>query len=389
MRVVRLHAVRTPSKVLLPASVQRAAPVFFVVLHGFLAHSGAMNSFVVMLRNELDARNRAILENNDTMSHVTPFHITTLDARNHGLSPHTPTHVLGSLVEDVRSYLLHQLPQTVKEVVEYMDAGHRHEHDVETAGRDGAMASSKVRVIAIGHSMGSMTWAQYLMNQHQKQSSSANQKSEAATSAVQSPPDVQGFVSIDMPPITQSHIAASLVDELVDIIESMKRVEMHRISDLRSAHAEFFRCGMHDIRIRGLCTTNLALAPGPSNPARQVARWKCNVPVLERSIRTGELFFTDAYFKDPLPTEGTAAAAQERRRNEILTCPSVGSVPVLSILGGASPIGGDAKYGNVWERYALDLEQHTIPGAAHTVYYDKPRETISLVMSFLKRIHVL
>ncbi|KPI89050.1 hypothetical protein ABL78_1863 [Leptomonas seymouri] len=384
MSAVRLHAVQTPSKVLLPTSAQRAAPVFFVVLHGFLAHSGAMNSHVVMLRNALDAQNHAILENNDTTSRVLPFHITTLDARNHGLSPHTPTHVLSDLVEDLSSYLMHQLPQVVQEVTDHFGVGQLCKHDVEAEG--GVMLSQKRRVVAIGHSMGSMTWTQYLMDQYQRQASQSH-NNVSAKATPQNPIDVLGLVSIDMPPITQSRMSVDLVDELLEIIECMKKVDMHLISDLRSAHEEFFRCGMQDIRVRGLCTANVALTPDPSNPTRKVASWKCNIPALERSIRTRELFLVDPYFKHPLPA-GNAAETMEQKRKEILSCPSVGDVPVLSILGGVSPIGGDPAYGDLWERYASTLEQHTLPGASHTVYYDKPHETIALVNNFLARIRV-
>lgn len=384
MHPVRLNAVQTPAKVLLPSFAQRAAPVFFVVLHGFLAHSGAMNSFVTMLRNALDAHNHTILENNDTAAHVLPFHITTLDARNHGLSPHTPTHVLSSLVEDLEAYLHTDFPRTVQEVAEDLHVGPLHVYDTDAAK---TVASQRVRVVAIGHSMGSMTWTEYLMKRWRA----------ATLAAGAAPPhlpqgdalSIPGFVSMDMPPVTMSHMSVGLVEELVEIIEGMKKVELDRIFDLRSAHDEFFRCGMQDIRVRGLCTTNLALTPNPADPSgRRVARWKCNVPVLERSIRSGELFFTDAYSKKPLPS-GATPIDEEARRNAILEPPSVGHTPVLSLLGEASPIGGEAQYQNLWERYAVNLEQRSIPGASHTVYYDKPRETIDLVKNFLARIQVL
>jgi pimeloyl-ACP methyl ester carboxylesterase len=383
MCAVRLHAVQTPAKVLLPTFAQRAPPVFFVVLHGFLAHSGALNSFVTMLRNALDAHNHRILENNDTTSRVLPFHITTLDARNHGLSPHTPTHVLSSLVTDLESYLADNFPDTAREAAVHFEV----EHPISPNHNafDKVFPPPPIPVVAIGHSMGSMTWTQYLMNQFEKQSSTSI---KTASSVTPSPVKVRGFVSMDMPPVTTSHMCVGLVEELVEIIDAMKRVEMSRISDLRSAHEEFFRCGMRDIRVRGLCTTNLALTSDPAHPTRKVASWKCNVPVLERSIRSGELFFPDVYAKPPLPAGETRAAAAARVEKS-LTNPSVGSVPVLSLLGSASPIGKNPAYATLWERYAAKLEQHTIAGASHTVYYDKPRETIELVKTFLTRIQVL
>lgn len=376
MPPVPLHAVQTPAKVLLPSFAPRAAPVFFVVLHGFLAHSGAMNSFVVMLRNALDAHNRAVLETNDTTSTLLPFHITTLDARNHGLSPHTPTHELNSLVDDLEHYLSHDLPATASSVCDDLGL----DPAALTSSSDSG-GPQRTRVVAIGHSMGSMTWTQYIMDRCATPSHAFPSSATATTPLV----EVCGLVSMDMPPVTRARRSSSLVAELVGIIESMKKVDMKRVTDLRSAHDEFYRCGMQDIRTRGLCTTNLALTPDPTNPARRVATWKCNVPVLEHSIRSGELFFTDAYLKKPLTACGTA----EQREREVTSSPSVGTVPVLSILGGASPIGGADEYRELWERYAVRLEQHSIPGATHTVYYDKPRETIDLVKSFLKHLHML
>lgn len=381
MCAVRLHAVQTPAKVLLPSFARCAPPVFFVVLHGFLAHSGAMNSFVTMLRNALDAHNHTVLVNNDATSCVLPFHISTLDARNHGLSPHTPTHELHSLAEDLEAYLAYDLPQTVHEVAAHLGVGQLHVYD---SGTEATTASQKIRVVGIGHSMGSMTWTHYLMNRSRSSSTSSPVTATDTLSHL----DVCGFVSMDMPPVTKSHMSANLVEELVEIIECMKKVDLHRICDLRSAHAEFFRCGMQDIRVRGLCTTNLAFTPDPTKPTRKVASWKCNVPVLEQSIRAGDLFFPDAYLKPSLPSGATPALAQ-RRREATLAPPSVGEVPVLSILGGASPIGGEGRYGEMWERYAVHLEQRTIPKASHTVYYDNPRETVNLVKHFLTRLRVL
>lgn len=397
MAAVPLHAVQTPSKVLLPGFVRKAVPIFFVVMHGFLAHSGAMNSFVVILRNAIDAHNRAVLESNDQTSVTLPFHITTLDARNHGLSPHTSAHSSENLVEDLSHYLEHDFPRTVSRVSEaWMRDSSDHSHgDV-----------SCPRVVAIGHSMGSITWTQYLMDRYlpslantgkiqrlELSSTTATSPSNNVSASAQPSLDVKGLVSLDLPPIVRSNMTAKLTGELIDIIEHMKVVNLSAICDLQSGHEEFYRCGMHDIRVRGLCTTNLALQRDPNDPTRRVASWKCNVPVLEHSIRSGELFLPDSYYKPAAGGKGSGGTRdsqeQKQRRHRLaLEYPTVGTVPVLSVLGDASPVGGDPQYQQLWERYAVDLRQHSIPHATHTVYFDKPHETVELVKNFLKEIHV-
>ncbi|GET89515.1 hypothetical protein, conserved [Leishmania tarentolae] len=397
MAAVPLYAVQTPSKVLLPGFVRKAAPIFFVVMHGFLAHSGAMNSFVVMLRNAIDAHNRAVLESNDQTSAALPFHITALDARNHGLSPHTSTHSIENLVEDLSYYLAHDFPRTVSRVSEAWMSDGSNNH---------CGGGARPCVVAIGHSMGSITWTQYLMDRYfpsparnenvqgsESPPTAAASPSNNVSCAPQSSLDVKGLVSLDLPPIVRSNRTAKLTNELIDIMEHMKAVNLSAISDLRSGQEEFYRCGMHDIRVRGLCTTNLALQPDPNDPTRRVARWKCNVPVLEASIRSGQIFLPDSYYKPAAEGKGSggAHASEEHKQNPhqlALEYPSVGMIPVLSVLGAASPVGGDPQYQQLWERYAIDLRQHSIPHATHTVYFDKPHETIELVTNFLKEIHV-
>nr|CCM16438.1 hypothetical protein, conserved [Leishmania guyanensis] len=398
MASVPLHAVQTPSKVLLPGFAKKAPPVFFVVLHGFLAHSGAMNSFVLMLRNAIDEHNHAVLETNDQTSKTLPFHIITLDARNHGLSPHTATHNLENLVEDLSHYLENDFPRTVSRLSgAWMSDGSDHGHD----------DVARPRVVAIGHSMGSITWTRYLMDRYLSSFAKGEKgqglegpsiadpsPSKNVASAAQSSLEVKGLVSLDLPPIVRSHKTAKLTNELIDIIEHMKAVNLDAISDLRSGQEEFYRCGIHDIRVRGLCTTNLRLQLDPSDPMRHVASWKCNVPVLEHSIRSGELFLPDSYYKRAADRNGLGGAhdahqEQQGRHRLALECPSVGTVPVLSVLGAASPVGGNPQYRQLWELYAVNLRQHSIPHAAHVVYFDKPHETVELVKDFLKEIHVV
>lgn len=386
MAPVRLHAVQTPSKVLLPRHVARAAgaPVFFVVLHGFLAHSGAMNSFVVMLRNALDAHNSAVMSTGDSTVAPVPFHITTLDARNHGLSPHTSTHQLADLVEDLDHHLATDFVATVSRVSAAWRLGSSGTEEQDSGSGDHDSTAGRPRVVAVGHSMGSMTWTRHLMDcqlpLHTR-----------GTTGTTPPVDVVGLVSLDMPPVARSHMTKKLTHELVDIIEHMKAVRLGAITDLRSGQEEFYRCGMQDIRVRGLCTTNLALLPDSAHggaPGRRVARWKCNVPVLEHSIRSGDLFFPDSYYK-AVVAESVKAADSAACRQLARQSPTVGTVPVLSVLGGASPVGSDPQYQQLWERHAVDVRQHTIPHATHTVYFDKPRETIEVVKGFLTDVHVL
>lgn len=176
-----------------------------------------------------------------------------------------------------------------------------------------------------------------------------------------------------MPPITAAELSEELHEELSDSIAAMKRVDLTRIHDMRSAHEEFVRCKMDNARIRGLCSTNLLFqqqeraAHGTSGGASVVtARWKCNLPVLEQCWATGALF---------LPNGITPRA------------PLI-DVPVLSVLGGESPIGQNAMYHGLWRRFARDLDEHVVPNATHTVYFDQPKATLQLVEAFLRHLEL-
>lgn len=384
---VPLHFIRALPKIPLSSSTEdpaflSARKVRFLLLHGFLAHGGSLHSLVVNLRNRLDSYNRKLHSLATTSTPpsgpVIDYQIISLDARNHGLSPHTSVHVLPDLVADLGNFLATSGAKTPE---------------------------APVTTIGIGHSMGSGTLAYYLMkrqaavrrgffegNDCDESSRSGNKKTftNFGFGSVPLSPElfkesIDAFVSLDMPPITGSEMSDKLRDELVGMMVEMEKVNLANIVDMRSAHEEFLRCGMTDMRIRGLCSTNLLLrreqpqrqdipkesqAPCTAHP-HVIASWKCNLPVLKRSLAESALFFPAGFeahtddFSFPL------------------------EVPVLSILGGASPIGGKARFQEVWPRFAVNLEQHVVPDATHTVFFDKPEETVDLILQFLERIGVL
>lgn len=112
---ITLRAFRTPSRasmsVLTALLAQNTAtrcpirPIQFVVLHGFLAHSGSLNTFLTMLRKRLDAHNETTVSENRASGTLLEYSIVSLDARNHGLSPHTDTHTLDIIADDLGTFL--------------------------------------------------------------------------------------------------------------------------------------------------------------------------------------------------------------------------------------------------------------------------------------------
>ncbi|EPY30886.1 abhydrolase domain-containing protein 11 [Strigomonas culicis] len=287
-----------------------------LVLHGFLAHGIALNTFSNLLLQRLQQRAHHPPPGGQPAAAVKALSVCTVDARNHGLSPHTPTHTIHDLVADLAALL------------------------------DATQGGASPAVLAVGHSMGAGTWTHLLATQ-------------AARRAA-----VVGLVALDMPPIPASQMSPVLLHSLRHTIDRMDRMRLDALTDMKSVEVECVRCGIFDRRMIGLCTTNIHL-PRRGGGGGTPATWKCNLPVLAQSLAGGELFLPESY----------AAAAPQLE------------VPVLSVLGGKSPIGGDRRYHNRFPpfvRRPLRVEEVVVPHATHTVYFDKPDATVDAVVHFWK-----
>ncbi|KEG09537.1 abhydrolase domain-containing protein 11 [Trypanosoma grayi] len=318
---VRLHS----SKVSAPASLQQLPPIHFILLHGFLSHGNSFLSLAQQLQKQCAAELPG--------QRVEAF---TIDCRNHGRSPHTLTHRLDELVLDLQAWLKHE-------------------------SYDSAHSAAPPTVVAVGHSMGALTWTKYLMDQQQQQPKRQHDAERRAQVAI------AGLVSLDMPPLTKRLLPPSLEAELHEYIHLMKSVNLSAIKDMRSAEVEFVRCGIEDKRVRGFFTTNLNIVRTGSRANPRVS-WRCNIPVLEESLRQRSVFLPDAF-------------PQLCARCRI-------EVPVLSILGGASPVGGSNKYRGLWPNCATVVEEHVLPNAGHNLFYDDVEGTVRLVVGFARRLGI-
>lgn len=237
--------------------------------------------------------------------------------------------------------------------------------------------------------MGSGTIAYYLMQQQAARINGAsyaiNSNDNTNNGHTSVPPctprqylatSIDAFVSLDMPPLTARQMSPILHAELAEMIAAMEGVDLSRISDFHSAHEEFVRCGMTDVRVRGLYSTNLIIernnndiSNGMGSSGKAVAaRWKCNLPALHRASDDYTLFLPDGF----------------RDNSSAFSFPIARTTPVLSILGGDSPIGGQSEVQAMWPAFSQELKQHVVPGATHTVFYDKQTETADLVTHFLR-----
>nr|CCC91216.1 conserved hypothetical protein [Trypanosoma congolense IL3000] len=297
-------------------------PVHFVMVHGFLSHGGSLTSLARRLHKFCAA--------DDTLQPVVFF---AVDCRNHGRSPHTKTHTLDDMVADLHKWLDHSV----------------HVVPGVPAGSEGGPA----KVIAIGHSMGSLVWTKYMMD---RLNGNEHRVSVAA------------LISLDMPPLTNALFPSPLRGLLWNYMELMKKVNLSAIRDMRTARAEFTRCGIHDKEVQGFFTTNLKIDRGGSAPQTETS-WRCNLPVLTESLREGAIFMPEAL-----------TSVTPRRKID---------VPVLSIMGGRSAISKCKHLGGLWSTCATTTEEFILPKAGHNICYDDLDGTASLIESFIKKLSLV
>ncbi|RNF06057.1 abhydrolase domain-containing protein 11 [Trypanosoma conorhini] len=318
---VRLYSARLPSS----ATLSQFPPIRLIFLHGILAHGGTFFSLAQRLRKSCtDALPNRCLE------------MVMLDLRNHGRSPHAATHTLSDVVLDLQHWLEHE--------------GH-----CCVEGPQSNHTASPI-LVAVGHSMGSLAWTKFLMDQQ----TDAGRRKRVR---------IDGFVSLDMPPLTGRQFPSSLQGELCDYVALMKRVDLSAITDVRSAFKEFDRCGIHNKRVQGFLSTNLQIVrPGAATNTKVApsVSWRCNIPVLEETLLQRRIFFPEA-------------SLNSRPHGKI-------SVPVLSLLGGKSPVGGSSRYRGMWSSFADTVEEHVLHDAGHNVYHDDLQGTAQLTEAFLTRL---
>ncbi|ORC87516.1 abhydrolase domain-containing protein 11 [Trypanosoma theileri] len=305
----RVCSARSPSK---------GPPIHFIFLHGFLSHGNSLLSLARRLQRgcTLEEQCRQV-------------EAITVDCRNHGLSPHTSSHTLDELVADINMWM-------------------------EEKGYLIAENTVPPNILAVGHSMGSLAWTKFLMNQEN------DSRREGRVF-------VSGLVSLDMPPLTGSLFPSSIENELSEYMNLMKKVNLSSIRDMRSAQEEFSRCGIKDRRVRDFFTTNIRIVRA-NGKVESPALWKCNIPVLEKALQRRSVFLSDTTIKN-------SAHCKIR-------------VPILSVLGGLSPIGGDTKYHGLWNKSAVNVKEYVLQNAGHNLYYDKLEETAQLIEDFVRGLDI-
>ncbi|KAH9598484.1 hypothetical protein LSM04_000544 [Trypanosoma melophagium] len=209
-------------------------------------------------------------------------------------------------------------------------------------------------ILAVGHSMGSLVWTKFLMAQ----------KDDPER---QGRPFVSVLVSLDMPPLTGSLFPSSMENEVSEYMDLMKKVDLSIIRDMRSAKEEFSRCGINDQRVRDFFSTNIHIVRAKDN-VESSALWKCNIPVLEEALQRRSLFSSDTCIK---------SCTYSKIR-----------VPIPSVLGRLSPMGEDTKYHGLWNKSAVNVNEHVLQDASHILYYDKLEETTRLIEDFVRGLDI-
>ena len=154
--------------------------------------------------------------------------VLALDMRNHGQSPHSDTHTLHAMVEDVRGFL--------------------DRHGIE-------------RARVVGHSMGGKV---------------------ATCLALAHPERVSRLCVVDIAPVEYRY--NPLGDDLAGFIRAMRDVDLSAVKSKAEADA-LLRDAVPDAIIRAFLLTNLVRVPrqrdgAPTAPSAAAFEWRVNLPVL-------------------------------------------------------------------------------------------------------------
>eukprot|EP00796_Vickermania_ingenoplastis_P004254 gene4254-3076_t len=301
--------------------------------------------------------------------------ITSLDMRNHGASPHTPTHTNAGMASDVELFALEQaqrLPATARQVLmghsmgglavmgsllrRYNEAALLPEYPEETAASalfPGWAARDQQDVRA----------SMRLVNKRMGVSETATLQHTLFNEAPGEEPNgaITAAVLVDVTP------TLTIGDDVRNILRAMCGVDMRCIRSYDDAQKELIRVGMDDKSMRDFFITNIAM------PRSGPASWRCNLPVLAAHVDLLKPTITD-WFLNSMAGAGAGAGVGMQ--------PTPCTLPTLFVFGEKSVY----NVKEMRERITVffpNSQQVVIPGANHFVHHEKPKEFTAAIAPFL------
>ncbi|KAK5941947.1 hypothetical protein PMZ80_005898 [Knufia obscura] len=166
--------------------------------------------------------------------------VYTVDLRNHGASPHNPTHTYTSMSIDIEHFLTHQLQLSV----------------------------SRTKPILIGHSMGAKV---------------------AMTAALRNPTWYSGIIPLDNAPVD-----AALKSDFGNYVRAMQEIESHTPALTKQSDADAILAKYEsNIGIRQFLLTNLM--KDPSSTDKKTLIWRVPLNILAKNLDN----MADFPYKDP------------------------------------------------------------------------------------------
>lgn len=353
-----MQVAKLSSKSLLPSSAAKAAGAkgHLCIAHGLLgnAMNWATSARHIVAHPLLKDRLAAV---------------TSLDMRNHGVSPHLPTHTNADLAGDVEYFAASQVPHLPADAKQVL-IGHsmgglaligmllrRYNEDVllpvhadedESSHarfpgwepRDQREVRSSMREVnrELGYATG------YRLGQ-----SLFSERGNAGGA-------VTGAVIVDITP------TATMTSEVRESVAAMCRVDLGRVHSYDDAHAELIRAGLDDKNLRDFFTTNIIISRqgGPS-------RWRCNLPVLAAHLDRFQPTITRWFLEHKKTGQGLP--------------PKPCTLPVLFVFGEMSYFNGEER--KHISEFFPNSEQLVVDGAGHFVHHEKPKEFAAAIAPFV------
>lgn len=293
--------------------------------------------------------------------------VLSVDMRNHGASPHMPSHTNADLAGDLEHF---------------------------TVSRQTQLGAADKQVL-IGHSMGGLALIGMLLRRYNEdtllQSFAGDnasrfpgwaerdqRESSASMRAVNkelgfsetyplrktlfaegtSTPNgaVTAAVVVDITP------TAVMTSEVRESVEAMCRVELNRVHSYDDAQKELTRAGLDNKDLRDFFTTNIVIGRDGSP-----SRWRCNLPVLASHLDRFQSTIAQWFLQYQQTPQGFA--------------PTPCTLPVLFVFGETSYFNGEAR--KMIPLFFPNATQAVVPLAGHFVHHEKPREFADIVSSFI------
>ena len=360
-----------------------------VIAHGLLGNCNNWNtSSDMLLRREATV---------DPTTGALPFvtDIYQVDMRNHGRSPHTPTHHTTLMASDLESFVmtnpqLNTTPRDRTILVGHSMGGIATMHSlIRRANADyygAGMVPSTAEEMEIRDSLADCDADERNINHYSTDPATGRQTerpfygravadpspSSSSSSAVL-PPRVNGAIIVDIPPMQMGK--EDRLGSVREIVRVMAGLDLSAIRTTKDGDAALKAAGIADVNMRMFLLTNMHFDTAHAHPHSATppapARWKCNIQTLHNDLA-----------QIMIPDEDPNLAPGMRR---------VADVPVFFVFGSRSEYfkslprveGLIDKY---FDRASCPVSIEVMEGCDHYPHYQAPKRYVEVVAPFISEV---